>query len=117
MTTTSPTVLVDDINLLQGDDRPLVWTLADSAGAPVNLDGYTALAQVRAQPQSTTVWHEWSTDDGTAVLADSSISLKVDDSETWTWHSGVYDLHLIDFAGRTEVIARGKITLLPAVTR
>jgi hypothetical protein len=110
-------VRVDDITIQQGDDRPLVWTLADAAGAPVNLDGYTAVAQVRSKPSSSTVLHEWSTTNGKAVLADSSVSLKVTDSETWTWHSGVYDLHITDFAGRTEVIARGKVSLIPAVTR
>jgi hypothetical protein len=110
-------VRVDDITVQQGDDRPLVWALADAAGAPVNLEGYTAVAQVRARHHSATVMHEWTTADTSAVLSESTITLKVDDSEDWTWHSGVYDLHLTDPLGATQVIARGKITLIPAVTR
>jgi hypothetical protein len=110
-------VRVDDITIQQGDDRPLVWTLADANGAPVNLDGYTAVAQVRAKPSSSAVLHEWSTTNGKAVLAESTVVLKVDDSETWTWARGVYDLHITDPASRTEVIARGSIALIPAVTR
>ena len=111
-------VRVDDITVQQGDDRPLTWTLAEADGTSVeNLDGYTVIAQVRARPSATTVMHEWSTAEGTAVLAESSVVLKVADSETWTWRSGVYDLHLTDPLGATQVIARGKITLIPAVTR
>lgn len=113
----SSLVLVDDVVIQQGDDRPLVWTLADQAGAPVDLTGYSALAQVRSRPQSATVWHEWSTTAGNAVLSESSVTLKVNDSESWTWSQGVYDLHLTDPAGTTEVIARGSITVTPAVTR
>lgn len=110
-------VRVDDLVIQQGDDRPLVWTLADSTGAPVNLDGYTAVAQVRAKPSSSTVLHEWATDDGSAVLSESAVTLKVADSETWTWTRGVYDLHITDPTSSTTVIARGAITLIPAVTR
>jgi hypothetical protein len=110
-------VRVDDLTIHQADDRPLVWTLADVDGASVNLDGYSAVAQVRTKPHATTVLHEWSTPEGNAVLAESAVTLKVDDSETWAWRSGVYDLHITDPSGRTEVIARGKITLIPAVTR
>lgn len=110
-------VLVDDIVIYQGDDRPLVWTLADDSGDSVNLDGYTALAQVRTRPNAGTVLHEWSTATSRIVLSESRVTLKVDDSEDWTWRAGVYDLHLTDPLGTTQVIARGKITLVPAVTR
>jgi len=113
----SPLALVDDLVILQGDDRPLIWTLADANGEPVNLAGYTAAAQVRGRANSTTVLHEWSTTDGSAVLSESSVTLKVDDSESWTWHYGVYDLHLTDPLGTTQVIARGTVTVTPAVTR
>lgn len=110
-------VLVDDVVIQQGDDRPLTWTLTDSAGVSVNLDGYSALAQVRPKPSSSTVLHEWSTTAANAILTESTVVLKVDDSETWTWRTGVYDLHLTGPDERTEVIARGSITLIPAVTR
>lgn len=110
-------VLVEDVVIHQGDDRPLVWTLADDSGASVNLDGYTAQAQVRTRPSAGTVLHEWSAVESNIVLSESSVTLKVDDSEDWTWRAGVYDLHLTDPLGTTQVVARGKITLIPAVTR
>lgn len=111
-------VSVDDIVIQQGDDRPLTWTLAGSStGAPVDLAGYSVVAQVRAKPTASTVLHEWSTDAGNAVLSESTVVLKVDDSETWTWSRGVYDIHLTDSSGQTEVVARGAVSLVPAVTR
>jgi hypothetical protein len=110
-------VRVDDLTIQQGDDRPLVWQLADAQGAPVNLSGYSARAQVRARSSSTTVMHEWSTTAGSIVLTESTVTLKVNESETWTWRHGVYDLHLTDPLGATQVIARGGITLTPAITR
>lgn len=108
----------DNLLIQQGDDRPLVWTLSDSTGAPVNLAGYSAKAQVRerAEPLSP-VLHEWSTDDGTAELADSTVSLSLIDSESWTWTRGFYDLHVTDFAGRTEVVVRGSVAVVPGITR
>jgi hypothetical protein len=110
-------VLVDDIVIHQGDDRPLTWTLTDAEGQPVNLDGYSARAQVRTKPHAGTVLHEWSTQDGNAALAESSITLKVADSETWDWRGGVYDIHLTDPMGQTEVVVRGTVAIMPAVTR
>lgn len=106
--------------IYQGDDRPIVWSLSSMvSGAPVNLDGYTARAQVRDRADSTTVLHEWSTTDGTAEFSteDSTVSLLVVDSDTWTWRSGVYDLHVTDFAGRTEIVDRRPVVVIPTVTR
>jgi hypothetical protein len=100
-----------------GDDEPITFTLT-SNGAPVSLDGYSARAQVRDRADSTTVLHEWTTDDGTAEFStqDSTVSLNVIDSESWTWRSGVYDLHVTDFAGRTKIVDRRPVVVIPAVT-
>lgn len=104
----------------QGDDQPLVWDLTTSTGQPVNLDGYSAIAQVRRRADpAAPVLHEWSTTAGTAELSsqDSTVSLNVDDSENWTWTRGVYDLHIVDFAGRTKRVDGGSVFVVAAVTR
>lgn len=110
-------VLVDKLTIQQGDDRPVTWTLAETSGGEVNLTGYTVLAQVRAQAESSTVLHEWSTELGNAVISGASITLKVDDSENWPWTFGFYDLFLTDPLGFTIVPVRGSVTVIPAVTR
>lgn len=109
-------VLVDHVHIQQGDDEPLTWSLTIN-GAPVDLSGYSVVAQVRRRAEATSpVLNEWSTADGTAELADSTVSLLVDDSESWTWTFGFYDIHVTDFAGRTRVPIRGSMTVIPAVT-
>jgi hypothetical protein len=106
--------------IYQGDDQPLVWTLTTAAGGPVDLTGYTAFAQVRERAEATSpVLHEWSATQDNVELSvpDSTVSLEVVDSETWTWTSGVYDLHVVDFAGRSQIVDRGPAVLIPVVSR
>jgi hypothetical protein len=107
----------DPLVVAQGDDRAFSWALLDADGEPINLQGFTAKAQVRAHPRSAEVLHEWSTANGKAVLGGGALTLKVNDSETWDWDRGVYDIHLTDGDGNTEVLARGSIVVVPAVTR
>jgi hypothetical protein len=107
--------------IYQGDDEPITWELASRAsGAPVDLSGYSAIAQVREVPDfDSPVLHEWSTTAGNAELStqDSTVSLKVTDSEDWTWRRGYFDLHVIDFAGRSKIVDRGPVVVVPGVTR
>ena len=107
----------DDLRIYAGDDRPIIWPVTDLAGAPADLSGFTVQAQVRASPQAPDVLQEWSTTNGRAAIVGSTIQLAVDDSETWTWSQGAYDLHLIDSSSRHEVIAWGRVVVLPGVTR
>ena len=107
----------DPIVIYAGDYRPFTWPLTDTSGAPLVITGYTARAQVRASASDPIVLQEWSTTNGRAVLSTGSVSLLVDDSPGWTWTAGVYDLHLIDSAGRHEVIAYGPIRVQPGITR
>lgn len=107
----------DDLRVYAGDDRPIVWPITDLTGEPADLSGFSVQAQVRASPTTSTVLHEWSTVNGRAEIEGATVRLLVDDSETWTWTRGVYDLHLIDPSNRHEVIAWGRVTVLPGVTR
>lgn len=107
----------DDLRIYEGDDRPITWPVTDASGAPVDLTDYTVRAQVRAHPDSEVVLHEWSTTNSRAEIVGSSVLLHVDDSDSWDWSRGVYDLHLIDSTNRHEVIAWGRVTVLPGVTR
>lgn len=107
----------DNLLIYQGDDRPFTWDLRDTEGDPLDTDGYKVIAQVRARESSPVVLHEWSTELGNAVITASTVLLKVDDSETWAWRTGVYDLHLTAPNGSTEVVAAGSVYVLPGVTR
>lgn len=107
----------DDLRIYAGDDRPITWPLSAASGGPADLTNHTARAQVRATPDAPDVLHEWSSALGNVLLEGSAVSLLVDGAETWDWTDGVYDLHLIDSVGRHEILAWGRVTVLPGVTR
>jgi hypothetical protein len=119
-------VRVDDLRVYPGDDRAFTWPVLNDEGAPMSLVGWSARAQVRPMLGGG-VLHEWSTEDGSIVLQSaaegpggvvipSSLTLKVDDSESWTWRHGRFDIHLTDPNGRTQVLARGSVVVDRGVT-
>lgn len=106
-----------DMDIQQGDDRAFTWPVLDAQGQAIDLSGYSVVVQVRPRYRSETVLHEWSTANNRAQLAGGKVSLLVDDSEEWAWSFGVYDIHLTDGDGNTEVLSRGTVRVIPGVTR
>lgn len=107
---------MSDLVIYAGDDRPIQWPLTDTEDRSLDVTGWSARAQVRAYPGAP-VMHEWSTQNGRAVLAAGSVTLLVDDSGSWPWVSGQYDLFLSDPSARAERVDGGRVTVIPAVTR
>lgn len=105
----------DDLRIYPGDDRALTWPVQNDEGTAMDLTGWSALAQVRPMLGGP-VLHEWSTDTDSIVLGPNGLTLKVADSESWSWSGGRYDIHLTDPSGRTQVIARGTVVLDRGVT-
>lgn len=108
---------MSNLVIYAGDDRPIQWPLTDSDGDPLDVTAWSARAQVRPYPGAPGVLHEWSTDNGRAVMAAGSVTLLVDDSENYTWMVAEYDLFLIDPQGRWERLDGGRIRVIPAITR
>lgn len=102
-----------DVTTIQGDDEPVVWDLTDDDDQPLNTTNWHAYAQVRPTGLSGVVLHDWTTDDASAVLDGSTVALKVDDSESWTWWRGIYRLYLTDPSGKTQIVDRGSWTVIP----
>lgn len=112
----------DDLTVYQGEDWAMEWPVLDTAGNPLNVaSGYTLKAQVRSQVRSTTVLHEWTGPSVTAVLAGTSVTLKIPAATSAAWEpgwGGVYDIELTETAtSRVARIAAGSIRLDPEVTR
>lgn len=98
------------------------WPVLDVNGSPLSVtSGYTLKAQVRAQIRSATVLHEWTGPAATAVLAGTTVTLKIPAATSAAWDpgwGGVYDIELTETAtGRKARIAEGSIQLDPEVTR
>jgi hypothetical protein len=108
-----------ELVIAQGTTWAITWPITDTAGNPLNIDGWTVRSQVRPDAASPTVLHQWSTTLGNAEAANSTVTLSVRpvDSTPWTWRRGVYDVELVDLTGRVARITEGSVTVSPEVTR
>lgn len=102
----------------QGATWEVDMTYRDSAGAIVNLTGYSAQMQVRTRTASTTVELTLSTANGRIALGSSSpnITLSVDAADMTLSGTYVYDLKLTQGSDVT-VLLQGDLTVAPAITR
>lgn len=107
-----------DLLVNQGATWAWAWPITVQ-GDPVDLTGWSARAQVRPSKSDNTVLHEWSTEDGTASIANSRVTLYLTPAESsaWTWYTGVYDIELQDPDGHVYRISEGSIVVSREVTR
>ena len=110
----------------QGADWGRFWPLATASGDPItDWTGWTALAEVRATVDDPAVLWSWQTDPdddafaGTAEFGDGGVSIahKGADSLPWNWRLGVWDLRITNPSGQVAYTARGRVMVVPAVTR
>lgn len=103
-------------NLVVADSRPIEWPLLDADGAPLDVRGWSALAEVRAYPGGP-VLHRWSSTDRSIVLTVGALTLQVTDVEGWTWRVGDYDI-VLRAPGQTEptIVARGRIRVTTRIS-
>lgn len=108
----------DDLRIEQGATWSYSWPI-DVEGSPVDLSGWTARGQIRSTVESPDVLHEWTSDDDTALLTGSAVTLQLTPADTsaWTWSDGVYDVELTDPAGRVARVAQGAVLISREVTR
>jgi hypothetical protein len=98
------------------------FPITNPSGGPVDLTGWSARAQVRANKwvRDLPVLHEWTTagPSPNASLADSQLILIVDGatSSAWTWWAGVYDIELTDDTGRVARLDQDDVLVTPEVT-
>ena len=109
---------VAPLEAYQGATWEVDMTYRDSAGAIVNLSGYTAQMQVRSRTAATTVDLTLSTANGRITLGSTSpnIVLAVAAADMTLSGTYVYDLKLTQGSDVT-VLLRGDLTVSPAVTR
>lgn len=111
----------------QGSDWGRFWPLLDATGQAVtDFSGWSALAQVRATVDAPDPpLFSWQTDPdtdafpGTAAFGNGGITLahKGADSLPWSWRLGVWDLRVTNSSGQIAYTARGRVMVIPAVTR
>lgn len=99
--------------------KPIVWK--DSAGAAVNLTGYTAKMQVRQSAASTDVLLELSTANSRLTITPLTGTITMIFSATLTaaidWSRGKYDLELTSSDGTVTRLIEGQISVSKEITR
>lgn len=108
----------------QGADWGRSWPLYDASGQPItDFTGWSAEAQVRATADSAIVLWEWNSapaaGQGSITLANGAVELSHAgvDSLAWEWRLGVFDVLVRNSAGKTAYTERGRVMVIPAVTR
>ena len=94
-------------------------TVADAT--PVNLTNYTARSQVRPTFASTTVWAEWTTENGGLTLHGATGKIDMYSSAALTTNmpaaTGVWDIELVSPSGDVIRMLEGPAQTTPEVTR
>ena len=110
-----------DILIEQGATfiRDIVWK--DSMGVPVDVTGYTARMQLRAQKSSTEILLSLTTENGCITMGstDGKVHLEIPAETTATYSArrAVYDLEMIDPEGIVTRLLEGGVELSMEVTR
>jgi len=106
-------------NLLieQGTDFTTSLTVNDSAGAPVNLTGYTGAGQIRKHYSSntaTTIAVSFASDRSTGVL---TLTVGRTLTKNMAYGRYVYDVELTNSSNTRSRLVEGIATITPEVTR
>lgn len=88
---------------------------------PVNLTGYTARMQIRAELESAAILAELTTENGGIALGGVTgtidLYLSHTDTTAYAWDSGVYDIELIAPNGDVLRRIKGSVSVSKEVTR
>lgn len=106
------------LHINQGETWEMTFPIIDSTGQPVDVDGWTAKAQVRHGPFEP-VLYEWSAAHSNITIAGTSVTLTVlaTTSSDWAFTEGSYDLELTDTLGRVYRVAEGPVRVSEEITR
>ena len=101
-----------DLKLYEGDDFHLDVDVSDPLGAPADLTGAVAAAQIRLTTDDETILAAF-----TCTITDSTISLHLPSADAVDLPtSAVWDLQITD-SGIVTTLLYGKVTVQPEVTR
>lgn len=111
------------IEIRQGEDCTIeIPNVRDASGALVLPTQVSAIkAQIRTVVNpflAPNPLHEWSLAANNVEMITGKVTLLVAAavSSAWTWRFGLYDVKLIDTAGKIGWIGQGYVTLLPQTT-
>lgn len=99
----------------------LTVTYTDSGGTPIDLTGYTARMQIRANPADPGSTFELNTTNGRIVITGPTglltLLISAADTGALTLTTGVYDLIVTSAGGVVSRLLQGDVTVDAAVTK
>lgn len=108
-----------DLEIDKGATYNKTFYWKDSAGAAIDMTGYTAKMHIKQNISSTTVIAELTTENGgiTITPLEGKIELYISDEDTAliTQLSGVYDLNLM-LSGDLKKFVRGSVSFPASIT-
>lgn len=103
-------------NWVAGDDKEIVATIVDEAGAAVDTTGSTATYVIAEEPGGVAIISK-TVGSGIAVgggASNNEVTITIDDNDTITFSGQYYhELELIDTTGKVYTAFVGYITFLP----
>jgi hypothetical protein len=103
--------LAVNLTIYQGDDFFLYLTVTDTLGNPINMDGWTAAAQIRAAPTTQVIAAF------TGSTTANQVALQLPHLEAMKLpRKAVWDCQVTDLAGVVTTLVAGKVTATPEVT-
>ena len=107
---------ISNIFIDQGTDFSITVDVTQADGAPLNLTGYSAAAQIRKTYGSSNVSAVFTTSISAAA---GQVTLSLTDTQTSGLTAGryVYDLNITSGAGVTTRVVEGQAIITPGVTR
>lgn len=105
---------------IQGEDFDLGVKYQDDAGDAIDLTGYTARMQARADYDSESAVIDITTDDSIEITAETGeVTVSLGNALTSNIEPGtyVYDLELVSGTGLVTKLLFGQITVLAEVTK
>jgi len=108
--------IIANIYIDQGTDFSITVDVTNADGTALNLNGYSAAAQMRKTYTSSTVSAEFAT---SLVEASGQVTLSLTDSQTSALSPGryLYDLNITSSGGNTSRVVEGQAIVTPGVTR
>ena len=108
--------IIANLFIDQGTDFSVTVDVTDTDGSVLNLDGYSASAQIRKTYTSSSV----SATFGTSISANAGqVTLTLSDTVTAGLSAGryVYDLNIESSGGQVTRVVEGQAIVTPGVTR
>mgnify|MGYP003115068613 CR=1 FL=1 len=108
--------IIANIFIDQGTDYEVTIDVTDTSDNIIDLNGYSASAQIRKTYGSTTIAETF----GTSITASTGkVTLSLTDTQTTGLKAGryVYDLVITDGSGTKTRVIEGQAIITPGVTR